>query len=235
MRAGPAGRASDAGPKSILRKCRTAAAFFSSAADRKKGNTATKSEMYRMSNLCSRECNDAQTPVSPDDGFLAALADKQVLDKQGHLPRPKMTDSAHENEYAAIVPPSSSILIRDAGQFVGGRSPRHDATAELRREPRRFRRAERQRRSGAGSRFSPARPEPVRARYSAKRRYPPARSSTVLPAASPRAIRASAGVRSNSDITSSTGGELGAATGIRTKTAALRAKISRAENRIGTT
>jgi hypothetical protein len=65
------------------------------------------------------------------------------------------------------------------------------------------------------------------------RETPPsvAMSSTVLPEARLRATRASAGVKSNSDCTSSTGGACGIVTGVKTSAAAQRTKMSRAESR----
>jgi len=60
-------------------------------------------------------------------------------------------------------------------------------------------------------------------------------SSTASPALKLRATRASAGVRSNSDCTSATGGACGSINGVITSTPAQRTKISRAIPRIGTT
>jgi hypothetical protein len=61
-----------------------------------------------------------------------------------------------------------------------------------------------------------------------------AMSCTVFPDARPRATRASVGVRSNKDCTSSTGGACGRVTGVSTSTAAQRTKMSRADKRMGT-
>jgi hypothetical protein len=60
-------------------------------------------------------------------------------------------------------------------------------------------------------------------------------SSSVFPVVKLRATRASAGVKSNSDVTSSTGGPFGSVTGVSSNTPAQRANRSREDLRIGMT
>ena len=62
-----------------------------------------------------------------------------------------------------------------------------------------------------------------------------AMSLGVRPEARDRATRASAGVRSNNDCTSSTEGACGRVMGVSTRTAKQRTKMSRAESRMGMT